>query len=252
LSNTSPYVRADVVSFDPSYLPSLCKQNKEQNKSLLSLILFSKVQSMKFGGSRYLCTVDVLCLSRCRPTHLGAPPSFWRLLDRVQLDQNKTNLKMLTGNRLTVCTSGGAALDKYVIVVCCCCCLLFVVCCLLFVVVVVLLLFVIFLYLLFSSFLVFLSCFLYLLFCCLFFCCLVYYCFSMCFPRCTRVSLIKKLGVQIVNLYGSRETGGIARDGDVYVGVRCLVAKDKQLAKNGKGEVVCLFVCLLFVCLFLL
>lgn len=43
--NTSPFVRADVVSFDPSFLPSL-------------------LQTMKFGGSRYLCTTDVTCLSQ--------------------------------------------------------------------------------------------------------------------------------------------------------------------------------------------
>jgi hypothetical protein len=50
---TSPFVRADVVSFDPSFLPSL-------------------LQTMKFGGSRYLCSTDLKCLSVCRPTHLGA------------------------------------------------------------------------------------------------------------------------------------------------------------------------------------
>ena len=90
LAETSPFVRADVVKFDPSFLPSL-------------------IQTLSLGGSRYFCTPDFQCLQVCRPTHLGAPPLFWRMLDRAPIDDD---LKRLVGGRLKVCTSGGAALDR--------------------------------------------------------------------------------------------------------------------------------------------
>lgn len=75
--------------------------------------------------------------------------------------------------------------------------------------------------------------------------------------RATASNLEKKLGVKVISLYGTRETGGIARDGEVsiflvsfpfiqrikkkkkvYKGVVCLVRReDKKLLNNGTGEV---------------
>jgi hypothetical protein len=51
------------------------------------------------------------------------------------------------------------------------------------------------------------------------------------------LSLEKKLGVKVISLYGTRETGGIARDGEVYVGVVCRVRRADGLTDNGTGEV---------------
>ena len=46
------------------------------------------------------------------------------------------------------------------------------------------------------------------------------------------------LGIHLVDLYGSRETGGIAKDGIVYRGVKVLVRNDEngELLDSGKGE----------------
>lgn len=56
-------------------------------------------------------------------------------------------------------------------------------------------------------------------------------------PEGTLISLEKKLEVPVISLYGSRETGGIARNGDVYHGVVCRVRTKNCLSANGVGEV---------------
>jgi long-subunit acyl-CoA synthetase (AMP-forming) len=53
-------------------------------------------------------------------------------------------------------------------------------------------------------------------------------------------------GVSVISLYGTRETGGIARDGNVYRGVHVLVRKnvgekseeDFEFSETGSGEVL--------------
>jgi hypothetical protein len=140
---TSPFVRADLVKFDPSFIPSL-------------------MQTLQFGGSRYFVRVENLVddLGRVRPTHLGAPPSVWSFLSKID------GLKQKVGSRLVVCTSGGAPILDMV-----------------------------------------------------------------------KKDLEKKLGVKVVNLYGCREAGGIARDGKVYSGITVLVQEGEPFKQNGVGTV---------------
>lgn len=138
-STVQPCVRLDFAPFDPSHLLSL-------------------LSTLTVGGLRAIGPLDVAY--KARPTVMGAPPSVWAQLAR-RIDVAVANVASTTarrraadivraelGNRLTVATSGGAALDSHV------------------------------------------------------------------------ADVIKRdLRVSLVELYATRETGGVARDGIVYPGV---------------------------------
>lgn len=137
-STVQPCVRLDFAPFDPSHVLSL-------------------LSTLTVGGERVIGSLDIA--DKARPTVMGAPPSVWAQLARrvdVAAAGSTTSARRRAadkvrgelGNRLTVATSGGAALDSHV------------------------------------------------------------------------ADVIKRdLRVSLVELYATRETGGVARDGIVYPGV---------------------------------
>lgn len=138
-STVQPSVRLDFAPFDPSQMLSL-------------------LSTLTVGGERVIGTLEDA--KWARPTVMGAPPSVWAQLARrvdvaapagstpAQRRKAADAVRAALGNRLTIATSGGAALDGHV------------------------------------------------------------------------ANVVKRdLRISLVELYATRETGGVARDGVVYPGV---------------------------------